>query len=655
MKPVILLRLLLILTSWVWIALVPSTCYAQWANENEWLHELAQYIGLNEEEGLEAWEASIAYLLEHPKEINSVTSEELKEIPLLSEFQIVRFIQERHRRGGRFTSIYDLKSIPSWNIELVRLLAPFFTMDNSVSASSIPSFPSSPSGSVYIASRISHSSSSNDYLGSPHSVRIGFHQEAKNRFSVGGFYKKSAYERYFVAEDLMQPALISLFYTQKFQNRKVQTLTIGDFGIQIGAGLTAHTSSWGSLSSGAWNSLIHNRLHGNNSSIRSSFLRGVAIEGSLYPTWHFQWMAALTPIDASIEKKSGEIVRFIPNPLRRTAKDEAMYHTARIYSTIGHLYQTNDTWIYGIAFCGYSFGKYHSHYLPNYSALFSPEPLTFFSNTSFYYNYSEPQGKWEFSGEMAMDHNRSLATIHSAIFRQENYNLSLQGRYLQEKYQALYGKSQTARSTLGNEQGFRASWEHFLPHRITLRMMYDQYQSSDNKRTYYGHFWQGSLLHEGQRLGYFLQVHGTASSHRPLKYTLKFRIDFKGSDSRIRLETQIRKSKKPDLYGYSFGGNVQKRWNIAPSTTSLLIRSSLYYYHAASFLTAQYPYLRMPSFSGYFQPFYGEGVIVGVFLQYERRLRWQGAYYYNRIRKRNPSSISTLPHLFALSVSYRWR
>ncbi len=56
--------------------------------------------------------------------LNSASETELKEFMFLSPLQIANFLSYR-RLFGKFISIYELQSIPTWDNELIQKMLPF--------------------------------------------------------------------------------------------------------------------------------------------------------------------------------------------------------------------------------------------------------------------------------------------------------------------------------------------------------------------------------------------------------------------------------------------------------------------------------------------------------------------------------------------------
>lgn len=67
---------------------------------------------------------NLNYYYDHPININTAKEEELRDLFLLNEIQINGFLQHR-QTFGNFLSIYELQSIPSWDMITIKNVTPF--------------------------------------------------------------------------------------------------------------------------------------------------------------------------------------------------------------------------------------------------------------------------------------------------------------------------------------------------------------------------------------------------------------------------------------------------------------------------------------------------------------------------------------------------
>lgn len=83
----------------------------------------------NENIDLTSLLASLNYFYEHPLNLNSATEEELEELGLLTEIQINDLLLHR-KLFGKMISIYELQSLPYWDLNTISLVLPFVKVDD---------------------------------------------------------------------------------------------------------------------------------------------------------------------------------------------------------------------------------------------------------------------------------------------------------------------------------------------------------------------------------------------------------------------------------------------------------------------------------------------------------------------------------------------
>ena len=88
----------------------------------EYIEEMASET--EDEERIETLYTDLSYLVEHPFELNTVTEEQLKRLPFLSDLQIRELLAYRSRYGNMLT-LYELKNVEAFDLETISLLLPF--------------------------------------------------------------------------------------------------------------------------------------------------------------------------------------------------------------------------------------------------------------------------------------------------------------------------------------------------------------------------------------------------------------------------------------------------------------------------------------------------------------------------------------------------
>ena len=67
----------------------------------------------------------------NPINLNSTDGTELSELKILTAIQIENFLSYR-RIFGNLISIYELQAIPSWEVQMIRKILPYITLNNAV-------------------------------------------------------------------------------------------------------------------------------------------------------------------------------------------------------------------------------------------------------------------------------------------------------------------------------------------------------------------------------------------------------------------------------------------------------------------------------------------------------------------------------------------
>src|SRR6266481_3745376 len=67
----------------------------------------------------------------HPVNLNETDANELKELIFLTDLQIDNLVSYRHLLG-KFISVYELQSIPAWDVATRKKILPYITIGNAV-------------------------------------------------------------------------------------------------------------------------------------------------------------------------------------------------------------------------------------------------------------------------------------------------------------------------------------------------------------------------------------------------------------------------------------------------------------------------------------------------------------------------------------------
>lgn len=256
---------------------------------------------------------SLSSLYTNPLDLNTVTSDELAATFILSEQQIESFIEHRTKLGP-FISLYELQSIPGFDINTIFRLLPFVTVVP-LSLTFKESLKNPNQNFLMLRSgRIlekqkgysSDSSSSSKYLGKPLYTYLRYRNARTGKYSFGFSLEKDGGEKWWNWKPKRQifGADFFSFHFQLLNQGKLKNLIIGDFQMQAGQGLVmAGGFSLGTGSEvirAAYRSTLGLRPY--TSTIETGFFRGLAATYSLTQHIDITGFYSRTKRDASFDQ-----------------------------------------------------------------------------------------------------------------------------------------------------------------------------------------------------------------------------------------------------------------------------------------------------------------------------------------------------------------
>jgi hypothetical protein len=187
----------------------------------------------------------LEYFKKHPLNINEATAEELRFLHLLSEIQIINLIRYKNILG-QLIDIYELQSIPGWDIVTIRKILPFITVkeNQTLTESFKQRFRNGDNTILLRYGRIIEKSSgyqepvagTNYYQGSPDRLQLRYKYQYKNLLQFGFTADKDAGEPFFRNK---RKAGFDFYSMHMFVRNlgKIKSIAIGDYTINMGQGL----------------------------------------------------------------------------------------------------------------------------------------------------------------------------------------------------------------------------------------------------------------------------------------------------------------------------------------------------------------------------------------------------------------------------------
>jgi hypothetical protein len=422
----------------------------------------------------------------HPKNLNQMDAENLRELHVLTPLQIQQLLHYRNT-AGNFVSIYELQAIPEFDLQTIYALAPFvFVPDPSSLITRSLLQRMKREGDHYLLFRYGQQlqtkagfSNTADgdakFNGSPGKLCLRFRSSRPGDFSAGFTFEKDDGERITWSPRNKQYGFdYGSFHLQLVNKGKFKNIVIGDFQAHFGQGLVLG----GGFGMGKGGETITSIRRSNiglmpyTSLYESGAFRGIATTIEIARNLCVTSLAAMNKRDVNISQEDSQITAFQTTGLHRNEKEIA--HRRKSSEKNGALmihYQ------HGSLECGVT-----AHYLlydkpvvrnPTLYNQFTFSGKSNF-NTGFFLHYthdnitffSEVAKSWQGGNAFIAG---VLGSLHPA------FDVCLTGRVYQRDYYALYGSALSENTTAQNERALYWGWKYRMNRRVTISGYIDQF------------------------------------------------------------------------------------------------------------------------------------------------------------------------------------
>jgi Helix-hairpin-helix motif len=400
--------------------------------------------------------------------LNSASETELKEFTFLSPLQIANFVSYR-RLFGKFISIYELQSIPTWDNELIQKMLPFVMVGPAVSMREDIG-RRLRDGEHSILSRLTYvleesegfkrrrdTAATSFYPGNRERFLLRYKYVYRNLLQYGFTAEKDPGEQWFQGA---QRKGFDYYSAHLFVRNVgiIKNLAIGDYTVNMGQGLI----QWQSLAFKKSVDVINTKRQASilrpfNSTNEYFFNRGAGIT---LEKKHFQ----LTGF-ASFRKVSGNLTvdtlnaedyisSLVTAGLHRTPNEQADKNAVQMNSYGGNISYNDGNLHIGANAVHFQFDKpLKKDDQPYNNFAFTGKQLT---NVSVDWSYTWRNMHW--FGEVA-NHNRSNYGLMSGLLvsADPKVDLSFVYRNIQKGYQSIFGNAFTEGTFPTNEKGLFAA------------------------------------------------------------------------------------------------------------------------------------------------------------------------------------------------------
>ncbi|RHR39014.1 helix-hairpin-helix domain-containing protein [Parabacteroides sp. AF18-52] len=450
---------------------------------DKWMEYMEELASETEDEArIENLYTDLSYLTEHPFELNSVTENELKRLPFLSDQQITSLLTYR-TKYGKLVTLYELKNMEGMDFDTISLLLPFvYIGDISVnkrpfSVKNLLKYGSNElqirydkcfqqkKGYCSYPDSILQQYPNRKYLGEPFYHHLRYSYAFDDRLQLGVVAEKDAGEpfwnSYHKGYDFYS---IHLFF--KDMNKWLKSLAIGDYKISFGQGLViSNDFTPGRSSIVAQAERRTNGFRRHFSTNENDYFRGMASTVAL-KQFYISLFYSYRKLDAGVD--NNEVSSFKTDGLHRLERDWEKKHTIPMQTYGGNVRYENSNFSVGITALSYSFGKYRIQPDPK------PYNLFYFrgnDNINMSVDYMLKTKKVKFYGETAISSNKAVATLNAFQLTPVSYlSLLVLHRYYDRKYQAFFGNAFGQNSSVQNEQGVYAGmqWTPFAHFKLFM-------------------------------------------------------------------------------------------------------------------------------------------------------------------------------------------
>ncbi len=431
-------------------------------------------------------------LYEHPININTATSEELRELMFLNDNQIAVLIDARSKNRG-FSTIYELKDLDGFYVNLILAIQPFITFEKEskpmpLKLSNMLKYGKNQvllrygrvleqqEGYLPIDDSTLAKHPNSRYLGNKNKIYFRYKYSYRDRLSFGILGDKDAGEEFFSGNNSHGFDFYSAHFFLKNQGN-LRALAIGDYHLEFGQGLTM----WSGLGFGKSVMAINIQrqargLRANTSANEVLFFRGAAATYQFFKELDLTVFYSNKGLDAGLDIRdtsSSEDLVFSgiqESGLHRTP-NEVVKKNAVNEQIIG----SNITYKHHGLRAGFT----------AYKTIYDKELYKDIAP----YQYYDFQGKENFNmgfdmsyankylslfGEAAMSANGGKAVLIGSIFNlHPRLTFSLYYRNFQKNYQAFYAIPISEGGKAQNEEGVYLGVLLHLGTKSDIRFYYD--------------------------------------------------------------------------------------------------------------------------------------------------------------------------------------
>lgn len=410
-------------------------------------------------------------LAENPLNVNTCTREQLEQLFFLSPYQIENLLYYRYSYGDLYT-VYELQLIDGFDEETIQFLLPFiYVRKSELQSEGITLQNAFRYGKNQVLLRTdctiqkkkgyTHlATDAQRYVGNPLYTQFRY-RFSSQYLSIGVSMEKDAGEpfdwHYNKGFDFYAPYLfISSLW-------KFKHIALGHYKLNFGQGLVLQSSQRFGKSSLFSNTIFKEGISKSASLDESLYFNGLATTIG-HKKLEITAFYSNTPLDGTLEYDSNNLLGLSSiktDGIHRTENDFVKKNVARQMVIGGNIQYHFPFLKLGITGFSYSLDK------PSFP---SSKPYAIYEFAGKHYStasidYRARFHQFNVAGEMAIDKNGAMATVHTLSFQPiSRFGLVALYRYYQPEYSSIFGNGFSQSSSTNNEEGFFMGTE-LLPFR----------------------------------------------------------------------------------------------------------------------------------------------------------------------------------------------
>lgn len=400
----------------------------------------------------------------NPVNLNTADMQDLRELRILTDLQIASLLSYR-RIFGKLIHIYELQAIPTWDIQTIRKLLPFISIETPISVREDIAdwFVGGTHGLLLRVSQVlekqkgfKKNSNRSAYAGSPQRVFFRYRYNYKNNLQFGIVGDKDAGEQFFKGKQGMGFDFYS-FHLFARNAGIVKAFALGDFTVNLGQGLI----QWQSLAFKKSAEVMGVKrqsatLRPYHSAGEYNFNRGIGItirKRNLEATAFASLRNLSANFNTDAASQDEYVSSILMSGLHRTETELSNRNRLRQISFGGNMKWLGKTWQLGINSVYYHFSLPISKRDEPYN-LFSIRGRSWYNLSA---DYSYTFRNLHFFGEAAVDKNLSRAFLHGILLSVDpSVDISIVHRTIPMQYQAVNANAFTENTYPNNENGIYA-------------------------------------------------------------------------------------------------------------------------------------------------------------------------------------------------------